>query len=84
MTIAEIKFDISSELLTHIQTPSSYAYQSFILSLYLDEEISFGKAAKLLNLTYDEFLAFLGRRNIPYFRETADEIEEALEALKKV
>ncbi len=84
MTIAEVHFTIPAELVENIKTPSDYGYQSFVLNLYLDEEISFGKAAKLLNMTYDEFLDFLGRRKIPYFRDTPDEISEALQNLNQI
>ena len=84
MSTAEVRFAIPAELIQSIKTLSDYGYQSFVLNLYLDEEISFGRAAKLLKLTYDEFLEFLGKRKIPYFRNTPDEIDEALQKLKSV
>ena len=84
MPTAEVRFTIPVELVESMQTPSDYGYQSFVLNLYLDEEISFGKAAKLLNMTYDEFLGFLGRRKIPYFREAPDEINAAMQKLKPI
>lgn len=84
MSTAEVRFAIPSELVQSIKTLSEYGYQSFVLNLYLDEEISFGKAAKLLNMTYDEFLDFLGRRKIPYFRDTPEEINEALQRLERI
>jgi len=82
MTTMEVRFAVPNELVEDLDAPSDYGYQSFVLGLYLDEEISFGKAAKLLDMTYDEFMDFLGRKKIPYFHETPAEISEALEKLK--
>ncbi|MDZ7293039.1 MAG: UPF0175 family protein [candidate division KSB1 bacterium] len=82
MTTMEVRFAVPNELVEDLDAPSDYGYQSFVLGLYLDEEISFGKAAKLLDMTYDEFMDFLGRKKIPYFRETPEEINAALEKLK--
>jgi predicted HTH domain antitoxin len=77
----EVRFVVPNELVEDLDAPSDYGYQSFVLGLYLDEEISFGKAAKLLDMTYDEFMDFLGRKKIPYFHETPAEISAALEQL---
>ena len=82
MPTREVRFAVPNELVEELDAPSDYGYQSFVLGLYLDEEISFGKAAKLLNMTYDEFTVFLGRKKIAYFREIPAEINEALEKLK--
>ncbi len=84
MTTMEVRFAVPNELVEGLNAPSNYGYQSFVLGLYLDEEISFGKAAKLLNMTYDEFMVFLGRKKIPYFRETPAEINEALAKLESL
>ena len=84
MATAEVRFAIPAEFVQSIKALSDYGYQSFVLNLYLDEEISFGRAAKLLKMTYDEFLDFLGKRKIPYFRNTPEEIGEALQKLKSV
>jgi predicted HTH domain antitoxin len=80
----EVRFAVPQELVADLDAPSDYGYQSFVLGLYLDEEISFGKAAKLLGMTYDEFIDFLGRKKIPYFHETPAEISAALEKLKSL
>ncbi len=84
MTTMEVRFAVPNELIEDLDAPSDYGYQSFVLGLYLDEEISFGRAAKLLGMSYDEFMNFLGRKKIPYFRETPEEINEAMENLKLV
>jgi len=84
MATAEVRFAIPAEFVQSIKALSDYGYQSFVLNLYLDEEISFGKAAKLLKMTYNEFFDFLGKRKIPYFRDTSEEISEALQKMKSI
>ena len=84
MSTAEVRFAIPAEFVQSIKALSDYAYQSFVLRLFLDEEISFGRAAKLLKMTYDEFLEFLGKRKIPYFRNTPNEIGEALQKMNSI
>jgi predicted HTH domain antitoxin len=83
-TTVEVRFSIPNELIEDIKNLSDYVYLNFVLGLYLDEEISFGKAAKLLSMAYDEFMDFLGRKKIPYFRDTPDEISHALQQLKPI
>jgi hypothetical protein len=78
----EVHFKIPGELIENIPDLSGFAYRSFVLGLFLDEEISLGRAAKLLGMTYDEFINFLGERGIPYFRNTPEEIDQALQKLK--
>lgn len=79
MSTVEVSFAMPKDLIDDPDSPSDFAYQSFVLGLFLDEEISLGKAAKLLNMSYDEFIDFLGKKKIPYFRNTPEEIAEALQ-----
>jgi hypothetical protein len=81
METTEVRFNVPSELAEHLEQLSDYGYQSFVLRLYLEEEISFGKAATLLRMPYDEFMDFLGQRKIPYFRHSIEEVKEALRNL---
>jgi len=84
MSTVEVRFEMPQDLIEDLDGPSHYGYQSFVLGLFLDEEISLGRAAKLLNMSYDEFMAFLGKKSIPYFRNTPDEITEALQNLSTI
>ena len=84
MTTTEVRFSLPHELIQDLPNLSEYGFQSFVLQLYLDEEISFGKAAKLLGMSYDEFLEFLGRKGILYFRNSTEEIKHALQKLDTV
>lgn len=52
-----------------------------VLSLFKDEHISSGKAARLLDLTRIEFLALLRRRGVAYIDYSPAEIAEELAAV---
>ena len=84
MSTVEIRFAMPKDVIDDLDGLSDYGYQSFVLGLFLDEEISLGKAAKLLDMSYDEFIVFLGKKKIPYFRNTPEEIRVALEKLNKI
>jgi predicted HTH domain antitoxin len=84
MSTVEISFAMPKDIIDDLDRPSDFGYQSFVLGLFLDEEISLGKAARLLNMSYDEFIDFLGKKKIPYFRNTPEEINEALEKLNSI
>lgn len=51
-----------------------------VLSLYTEERISSGKAARLLNITRIEFLALLRARGIAYINYTDEELAEEFAA----
>jgi predicted HTH domain antitoxin len=56
-----------------------------VLSLFADERISSGRAARLLEISRVEFLALLRDRGIAYIDYTKEELEEefaAVDALK--
>lgn len=84
MSTVEVSFVMPKDIIDDLDSPSNFGYQSFVLGLFLDEEISLGKAAKLLNMSYDEFIDFLGKKKIPYFRNTPEEITDALEKLNSI
>ena len=53
-----------------------------VLSLFVEDRISSGKAAKLLNLSRVEFLALLRKRGIAYINYTPEELEEEFAAVQ--
>lgn len=55
-----------------------------VLSLFTDNHISSGKAAKLLNISRIEFLALLHKRWIAFVDYTPQELEEEFEAEKRM
>jgi predicted HTH domain antitoxin len=55
-----------------------------VLSLFTDEHISSGKAARLLGTSRIEFLALLRKRGIAYIDYTQDELEEEFAAVREL
>jgi len=53
-----------------------------VLSLFTEEHISSGQAARLLNINRIEFLALLRARGIAYVNYTPDELEEEFAAVQ--
>ncbi len=53
-----------------------------VLSLFTDERISSGKAARLLGVSRLDFLALLRRRGISYLDYSGDEWAEEVEAAR--
>jgi predicted HTH domain antitoxin len=53
-----------------------------VLSLFTEERISSGKAARLLNISRIEFLALLRVRGIAFIDYTDDELPEEFEAVE--
>ncbi len=84
MKTKQIKFSIPDDLTDNIGALSHFAFQSFIMRLYIEGEISLGKAAKLMKMSDDEFIEFLGKRGVPYFRQSPKEIEKALKKIESL
>ena len=84
---ATIEVRIPGELLQfgfHPQAIQQHLVEWLVLSLFKDERISSGKAAKLLGITRMEFLELLRRRGIAYLDYSPDEIAEELEAVQRL
>ena len=80
----EIKIQLPKEFPKGIPDLSKYTYEKLILGLYLDEEISLGKAAQLLNMPHDQLIRYLGKHKIPYFSADPDDIQHELEKLSGI
>jgi predicted HTH domain antitoxin len=53
-----------------------------VLSLFIEERISSGKAAQLLNISRVEFLSLLRKYGITYVNYSSDELEEEIAAIQ--
>lgn len=54
-----------------------------VLSLFTENYISSGKAAKLLNISRIDFLALLRKRGIAYLDYSPQELEDEFDAVKR-
>lgn len=55
-----------------------------VLSLFTEERISSGKAAKLLNISRIDFLALLRKRGIAYIDYSEDELADEFAAVEQL
>jgi predicted HTH domain antitoxin len=65
------------------ETAGEALLRAFVLSLYRQDRISTGKAARLLGLHRMAFIHLLAEENIPYLDYTQDELEAELTVLEK-
>ena len=80
---AIVEVHIPGELLQfgiHPQAIQQQLVEWLVLSLFKDERVSSGKAAKLLGISRLEFLDLLRRRGISYLDYSPDEIAEEIDA----
>jgi predicted HTH domain antitoxin len=55
-----------------------------VLSLFVEGQISSGKAAKLLHISRGDFLALLKQRGIAYINYTTEELTEEFDAVQQL
>jgi predicted HTH domain antitoxin len=73
-TVLEIPLPAEFAALLGTQSQAAAAAREYIvLGLYQEDRISGGKAAELLGLTREGFLALLARKGLAYFRHTPEE-----------
>lgn len=82
MDTLEIKIQLPKEVSSGISDLSKYTYEKLILGLYLDGEISMGKAANMLDMAYDQFVQYLGEHHILYFHANPEDIKKELNQLQ--
>lgn len=54
-----------------------------VIELFREDQISSGKAANVLGLSKESFIQLLGRRGVPYFTETQEELERQTDDLRQ-
>ena len=84
MQTIEITIRLPEEISRGIPDLSKYTYEKLVLGLYLDGEISLGKAAHMLSMAYDQFIRYLGKRRIPYFQANPADIQKELKQLSGI
>ena len=84
---ATFEVRIPGELLQfgfHQQAVQVQLTEWLVISLFKDERVSSGRAARLRGMTRLEFLDLLRRRGIAYLDYSPDEIAEELEAVHRL
>ena len=87
MSKVTLELDVPSELLAMLgRTKSSVAeaVTTFsILGLYLERNISSGKAAELMGIHKSEFIRLLAHKGVPYFDYQDEELDEEFHAVSE-
>ena len=65
------------------QEASAALLRAFVLSLYRQDRISSGKAARLLGVHRLAFIHMLAEENIPYLDYTSEELEDEIKAVRQ-
>ncbi len=84
--MAEVKLDLPPDLLKLLQGMGDVQQtikECIVLELYRRGEISTGKAAEILGMSYRQFLDLLAKHKIPLFRYSPEELEEELRAMEE-
>lgn len=84
---ATIEVRIPGELLEfglHPQTIQKQLIEWLVISLFKEDRISSGRAAKLLGITRIEFLALLRRQGVAYLDYSPDELADELEVVHQL
>lgn len=84
-TTLEIR--VPTELLEYGLKPDDvqrHVLEWLVISLFKDEHISSGKAARLMGLTRVEFLALLRRRGVAYVDYSPKELNDELAAVQSL
>lgn len=78
----EIPDDIldNFESIEHVQRT---VYEDFIIEQRQKGNISLGKAAELLGITYSEFFDLLGEKGLSFINASKDEVEESYRRFKE-
>lgn len=69
--------DIEKKLLAKLR---DHALEQAIVELYKEGDISSGTGAELLGMPLYDFIQFLGRHKVSVFNQTAEELEQDLQA----
>jgi predicted HTH domain antitoxin len=88
MERTSIELNLSRDLMDALKGPEGQREQRLrlliALELFREERISSGKAAEVAGLSKAKFIDELGRREIPYFTETPEQLERQMEELREL
>lgn len=59
-------------------------YEDFVIEQRQQGKFSLGEAAKLLNITYAEFFALLGKKGLSFINATSAELDESYRQFQRI
>lgn len=78
--MATISIEIPDDLLDefeNIEQIQRTVYEDFIIEQRQKGNISLGRAAELLGISYNEFFDLLGKKGLSYINASEDELDES-------
>lgn len=85
--MATIKIEVPDEILEsfeNLDEVRKIIYEDFIIEQRQNGNISLGKAAELLGITYTEFFDLLGKKGLSFINATKDELNNSYKNFEKM
>ena len=85
--MATITIEIPDEIAQHYASLDEIRrtmYEDFVIEQRQQGIFSLGEAAKLLNITYAEFFALLGKKGLSFINATPEEREESSRQFQQI
>ncbi len=85
--MATITIDVPDEMLESfdsLEQVQQTLYEDFVIEQRQQGNISLGRAAELLGITYTEFFDLLGKKGLSFINATPREIKESYKNFEKI
>jgi predicted HTH domain antitoxin len=85
--MAAITVEVPDEIAENFGTADEISrdlYENFIVAQRQQGNISLGKAAELLGITYADFFDLLGRKGLSFINAAPEEIEDSYRDFEKI
>lgn len=85
--MATISIEIPDELVesfNNVDELQKTVYEDFVIEQRQNGNISLGRAAELLGITYTEFFDLIGKKGLSFINAPADELEHSYQNFEQV
>ena len=85
--MATITIDVPDEMLESfdsLEQVQQTLYEDFVIEQRQQGNISLGRAAELLGITYTEFFDLLGKKGLSFINTTPQELNESYQNFEKI
>ncbi len=85
--MATISIEIPDELVesfNNVDELQKTVYEDFVIEQRQNGNISLGRAAELLGITYTEFFDLIGKKGLSFINASSDELEQSYQKFEKV
>ena len=85
--MATISIEIPDEIVesfNNVDELQKTVYEDFVIEQRQNGNISLGRAAELLDITYTEFFDLIGKKGLSFINAPSDELEHSYQKFEKV